>query len=59
MDCHPSIDILIQCRLSSNDVEKVVNDGKGFLDFFPGWKETVLWEHWRLFGIKCFSDGIT
>jgi hypothetical protein len=59
MDCHPSIDILIQCGLSSNDVEKVVNDGKSFLDFFPGWKETVLWEQWRLFGIKCFSEGIT
>jgi hypothetical protein len=59
VDHHPSIDILIQCGLSRNDVGKVVNDGKSFLDFFPDWKETVLWEQWRLFGIKCFSEGIT
>jgi hypothetical protein len=49
---------LTRCRLSRDDVEKVINNGKSFLNFCPQWKDSDLWEQWRQFGIQCFSDGM-
>jgi len=41
-----------------DDAEKVINDGKSFLKFCPNWRDAILWEEWRQFGIQCFSEGI-
>ena len=38
-------------------MEKVLDDGKSFLEFFPEWKDAVLWQEWRQFGIQCFSES--
>ncbi|KAN0136534.1 hypothetical protein V8E53_005581 [Lactarius tabidus] len=46
------------CLLSRDDVEKVINNGKSFLNFCPQWKDSDLWEQWRQFGIQCFSDVV-
>ena len=43
-------------EMSRDDVEKVLDDGKSFLKFCSDWKDAVLWQEWRQFGIECFSD---
>jgi len=44
--------------LCSDDVESVLNDGQSFLKFCPDWKNSILWDEWIQFGIKCFSQGL-
>ena len=52
-----SIEMMVTFGMSRDDVEKVIYDGKSFLKFCPDWKNAVLWEEWRQFGIQCFSEG--
>ncbi|KAN0131057.1 hypothetical protein V8E53_011193 [Lactarius tabidus] len=45
-------------NICMDDVEKVIKDGKSFLNFSPDWRDSALWEQWRLFGIQCFSEAV-
>jgi hypothetical protein len=39
-------------------VHAILEDGNDFKEFCPDWRDANIWEEWRKFGVKCFSEGL-
>jgi hypothetical protein len=50
----PDINLLM-CR---DEWNSDLDGGVNFGDFYPAWRNTVLWEQWKKYARNCFAKGL-